>query len=457
MHFSSIFSAACLLAYANANTSSSVLGTVSLIQGSTTSFSFPDSICPAVKFQGSTAVLSSIPFHRSLSLPNEAHNNPATSSPWQYPPSCANVSSRTSLSKDVFCTFTSTSFASGRGISILTTPRIAKRIAASPVFTFRKPQPPLFSASNPPLFEVRHMTGRGMGVVANRTIQRGDRLFAYPVIGIFHNDAFVKKDPVSYKEHVKLFEKAVTQLPPSTAEKLWALGAHETNRQGQDGEGVIGRLNTNTFGEQFIAQDHSIVVPETARMNHDCRPNANYYLDPLTLTHYTHAARTIHPGEEVTITYTDPLQPHSIRQHAIHHSWGFHCTCSLCSSPPTHRALSNSRIQKINSLLQELSSFRPPYPISIQHHIAKAQQLISLYELERLETHIGDGYREAAYAYASAGKEWEARRYAELGVQAGVVAEGWGERWVRGLEGMRTGEGVRGHWSWGVGVRGREG
>ncbi|PQE28612.1 Lysine methyltransferase protein [Rutstroemia sp. NJR-2017a WRK4] len=183
-------------------------------------------------------------------------------------------------------------------------------------------------------------------------------------------------------------------------------------------------------------------------MNHDCRPNANYYLDPLTLTHYTHAARTIHPGEEITITYTDPLQPHSIRQHAIHHSWGFRCTCCLCSSPAPQRALSNSRIQKINSLLQELSSFRPSKhlhkPNPIPHHISKALHLLSLYELERLETHIGDGYREAAYAYASAGKEWEARRYAEWGVQAGVVAEGWGERWVRELAGMRTGVGVRG-------------
>jgi hypothetical protein len=227
MYFSFIFSTACLLAHANANIPSSVLGKVSLVQGSTNSFSFPNLICPAVKFQENSVVLSSIPFNHSLSL-SEAYNNLATSSPWQYPPFCANVSTHNYSARDVFCTFTSTSFASGRGISILTTPRIAKKIVASPAFTSPKPQPALFSASNPPPFEVRHIPGRGMGVVANRTIQKGDRLFAYPVIGIFHNDAFVKKDSPSYKEHVDLFEKAITQLPHSTAEKLWALAAHET-------------------------------------------------------------------------------------------------------------------------------------------------------------------------------------------------------------------------------------
>lgn len=39
------------------------------------------------------------------------------------------------------------------------------------------------------------------------------------------------------------------------------------------------------------------------RINHDCRPNADYYFDPESLTQYVHALRPIVEGEEITITY----------------------------------------------------------------------------------------------------------------------------------------------------------
>jgi len=40
-----------------------------------------------------------------------------------------------------------------------------------------------------------------------------------------------------------------------------------------------------------------------SRLNHDCRPNCDYYFDHDTLTHTVRATRDIHPGEELTITY----------------------------------------------------------------------------------------------------------------------------------------------------------
>lgn len=43
-----------------------------------------------------------------------------------------------------------------------------------------------------------------------------------------------------------------------------------------------------------------------------------------------------------------------------------------------------------------------------------------------------------AYAYASGGMQWEAKKYADLGVQVGMAGEGWGERWVRELARTRT-------------------
>ncbi|KAI9647682.1 hypothetical protein NHQ30_004067 [Ciborinia camelliae] len=293
-----------------------------------------------------------------------------------------------------------------------------------------------------------------MGVIANRTIKRGTPLFAYPTIGIYHNDAFPKAQNTSSKfpDHTPLFTLAATQLPRSTSSLLFSLASHESDCQAHDGSGVIGRLNTNTFGEEFFGSEHSVVVPETARLNHDCRPNANYYFNLKTLTHYTVAARTIAEGEEITITYTDPLTPHFPRRAAIRRSWGFSCTCSLCLSSPSLRSNTNHRIKTIISLQEtlsydKLSHFPPP------NYISKALNLIELYKMEGLESHIGDGYRSAALAYATAGKEWESKRYAEWAVESMLVSEGPGNSEVREMMGMaRKEEGVRAHWSWKKGI-----
>ncbi|CRK47728.1 hypothetical protein BN1723_016785, partial [Verticillium longisporum] len=65
---------------------------------------------------------------------------------------------------------------------------------------------------------------------------------------------------------------------------------------------------------------------ETARMNHDCRPNVDYRFDPSTLTQRTTAIRDILPGEELTLSYIDPLQARDARRARLSANWGFDCT-----------------------------------------------------------------------------------------------------------------------------------
>lgn len=109
---------------------------------------------------------------------------------------------------------------------------------------------------------------------------------------------------------------AVGQLPPFAKQLFMDMVAHnESEKQ------IIERIYTNTFGEDFGGEGHSVDVPETARLNHDCRPNAMYYFDRLN--HYTHAARTINAGEEITIIYVDPLQTRLRKRAALKRSWGF--------------------------------------------------------------------------------------------------------------------------------------
>lgn len=101
--------------------------------------------------------------------------------------------------------------------------------------------------------------GREWGVIANRTIYRGERLFAHGVIGIFHNDVFLTPRSKDYGLRTNLMELAVEQLPQEARENFHAM----IGQPGCPNE-VTGKLNVNTFSEVFGGEEHSIIIPETA-------------------------------------------------------------------------------------------------------------------------------------------------------------------------------------------------
>src|ERR1700712_4822534 len=115
-------------------------------------------------------------------------------------------------------------------------------------------------------------------------------------------------------------------------------------------------------------------------MNHDCRPNAHYYFDPMTLTQHVHALRTILPGEEITISYIDPAQKRKKRLHALKESWGFPCGCSSCTATSAVASASDDRIAQIHELRGELEDYSTESRGSTQ----MAELLVSLYEQERM-------------------------------------------------------------------------
>src|ERR1700712_5086528 len=115
-------------------------------------------------------------------------------------------------------------------------------------------------------------------------------------------------------------------------------------------------------------------------MNHDCRPNAHYYFDPMTLTQHVHALRTILPGEEITISYIDPAQKRKARLHALKESWGFPCGCSSCTATSPVSSASDDRIAQIGEIREE----REDYALDSEASTSMAELLITLYKQERM-------------------------------------------------------------------------
>ena len=197
-------------------------------------------------------------------------------SPWQ----SGNISTWTQVplctpdsttSREQFCIYTSASFAGGRGISILTTPSIATYFSSLPVLKTTTFSHPPNGVASPPPFEIKSIPGKGLGVIANRTIYRGERLFASTAVGVFHNSAFLSRRSRDYAQHARLMKVGVDALPVASKKLFYGMAMQEKKGNEKIDE-VVGRLNVNTFGEDFGGEEHSLAVPETARLNHDCRP-----------------------------------------------------------------------------------------------------------------------------------------------------------------------------------------
>ena len=166
--------------------------------------------------------------------------------PWSYDPFC--VFSK-SLEIDI-CAWTDAHFANGRGISIIATPESATAVAMNKIFR----DPDLAKTANgvfTPPYEIRQLPGRGLGLIANRTVKRGEKIFAHtPIVvaqaisetGLYEEDLF------------ELHRIAVERLPKRSRDLFLALHGHF------GGDPIYDRFGTNAFN----VFDFAAIFPETA-------------------------------------------------------------------------------------------------------------------------------------------------------------------------------------------------
>lgn len=347
--------------------------------------------------------------------------------PWTFWPECYSNENQT----EPVCVFSDQSFAGGRGIYIVTTAPLAYQMLKKPAFTDPAALDRINRHANPP-FETREFPGKGRGLVANKTLNRGDQIFA--------STPLVITNPLSYNlvepERLRLAYRGVESLPPASEKLFWALLDHFK------GDPVDDRINTNAFEIEIDGVGQYAVLPEIAMLNHDCRPNAAYFWDEDTLSHYVHATQTIHPGEEITITYINNERARAKRVANLKTNWGFDCSCSSCSAHPVYVAESDDRIQQMNDIARELDDWTSDSLATPE----MAETLVSLYEQERLWASMGTPYKHAAEAYSSFGDRHNAIRYARLAAEYGLLDKGFRDRDVKDMKAMAKDPEMT--WSW---------
>ncbi|KAK4135357.1 SET domain-containing protein [Trichocladium antarcticum] len=379
-------------------------------------------------------------------------------------------------SEDRFCVFTDAAFADGRGISLVTTAQRANHVATAPAFT----NPELTKHLNqdlvqtvPARHEVREIPGKGMGVVATAPIPRGALILANTASILVDYRAYHTLPTAHYTD---LQTHAAAHLPPAHRAALLNLSSHNprTNPPADPAD-ISGILATNIFDIDFdtdIDIDIDIdldldpedeekeeesptfaaLFPAIARLNHACRPNADYRFDHAALAQSVRAARDIVPGEEITVSYIDAVRPRAARVRRLKRGWGFECDCALCVLEGGRQREADERVGLIGEVKGVLGDWA--WHGAGGEGTGMAELLVGLFEMERLWTVMHEAYALAALEFNAVGERWRAVKYARLAVEWGIPMVGDEDEDV---EDMRELAGdPRGHWSWMRRVRNRD-
>lgn len=313
-----------------------------------------------------------------------------------------------------YCLYNSTRFAGGRGIAAITTAENIARVKE--VGDLLHQYEVSFNNNDENLpFHVAEVEGKGNGVVANHRLTRGDPIMAHTPVLLIHQ-AF-REEPDQERQH-HLLDLALKSLPDHTADLFMGQMAHNP-----DEHPVAARLTTNAFRLDVGGDDgqHYGAFPEVGKTNHDCRPNAAYYVDQSTLMHITTAVRPIKAGEEITITYLDPLAPHADRQERAQSHWGFGCTCAYCSATADEVTESDTRLKELKWIEGQLQDLKNT---SNDVSVGLITYLLKLYEDERLHCRIANAYILAALNFNVLGFDQRAAMYASLAIDALKIEKG---------------------------------
>jgi hypothetical protein len=123
----------------------------------------------------------------------------------------------------------------------------------------------------------------------------------------------------------------------------------------------------------------------------------------------------------MAFTDVDTELPHAERQATLFQNWGFKCSCSLCQQDTPLLRASDDRLSRIQSLKQILGS---------QLSLSTVNELLSLYDQERLVAPKYSVWESAAYAHNELGEKAEAVHFGSLVHEYAI--------WLTGPESIQT-------------------
>ncbi|GAB1318506.1 SET domain-containing protein 5 [Madurella fahalii] len=327
-----------------------------------------------------------------------------------------------------YCIFTNRGFSGGRGIVTITTSANIKKLKKLLDPPKDQREPP----DTPQPFYLAHIKGKGLGLLANTTLHRGAPLMKISPAVVIHRN-FLEQIPAHTQ--APLLEAAISLLPDPLRQSFLSQMSHDQHQHHHPGSPsspahkISAILATNSFqldlgggsGARGLEGHHYANFPEASRFNHDCRPNVAFYVDPATLAHTTTVVRDVRPGEELSISYLDPLEAREGRQERARQVWGFECGCSQCAMAGAQAGRSDARLREIAEIEGRLGNW-----LSRGVNAKLLERLVRLYREERLDAKVAGAYTLVALNYNMLGDAKRAVRYAKLAEEAVVIENGGG-------------------------------
>ncbi|GAA5881131.1 hypothetical protein JCM8547_005426 [Rhodosporidiobolus lusitaniae] len=204
-------------------------------------------------------------------------------------------------------------------------------------------------------YYISESPGRQVGAFAGRPLLRGE--------------CILQENPLFTVTSPSCLPGALSDLPDASRHRYYLLSnayAHETDLSVEEGI-----FHTNAFSlssETRLTSSLSSsslfgIFPDTARINHSCRPNVKASFDPASSRMRVHVLRPISPDEELFTAYLGRSDLYgldtSARQARLKKSWAFECSCPLCSASIDERRTSDHRRNELAALKARLPGLRP--------------------------------------------------------------------------------------------------
>ncbi|KAJ4168815.1 hypothetical protein NW754_010745 [Fusarium falciforme] len=243
------------------------------------------------------------------------------------------------------------------------------------------------------VYAIRLVPGKGYGIVAASKIPKGTRILSEAPLVRLPRDAVSVDQPQATKYQLRVSIAAKLAAYPPNYKKayleLWDSYPEESDEE--------------TWNES---------------------------IDKLTF----HACWDIEEGEEITISYLKKRACYKTRQASLKANCRFRCLCSLCSLPVTKRKLSDTRLEEIQKLKNEVTSTMA-HVLNPLDNLHKVHKMLSLMINEGIrDVSIPKAYYDAFLTAISHGDQARAKVFADRALHSRRTVEGNDSAMVKKLE-----------------------
>jgi hypothetical protein len=280
-----------------------------------------------------------------------------------------------------------------------------------------------------PPFKVIDTPTKGFGMFAARSIPKGSLIF------VEHPVFIVPAMPLPKGPGFHVYEQVGSSIPEDQYREMTTMA---NCRDAEECASIVeGVARTNALNLEFLfpsnfdgsgGRHYGGAFLKINRCNHSCGPNAAYKWNLSLLSATLYALRDIQVGEEITITYANPLQPRPDRWRKLQPDYRFTCDCPWC----THSDSSaQEESDKSREYLQTYVATHPSYrkwsadPCLPDHHVIDAHlSVLPVIQREGLDALLPLFMEEILRCHGELGNEAEFEAWTEKTITLCSVGDG---------------------------------